>query len=103
MSETPDDKSVAPTDQSSSGAHIEEALIKAREDIASLKDLLNTAEAAKATIQEHLIRSTTILAEIQARDRELTALATQSLVAKTQITDAQAVIVTKSDHIQNAQ
>ena len=102
MPETPDDKS-QPINEGLSVSEISEALASARADIVALKDLLSAAEAAKATILEHLVLSTRTLADIQVRDRELATAATQSLAARTQITDAQAVIATKSDHIQNAQ
>lgn len=43
------------------------------------------------------------LVEAQSKLSEIQAIATQAVAAKTQITDSQAVVATKSDHIQKAQ
>lgn len=44
-----------------------------------------------------------ILIDTQAKSTEIASVATQALAAKTQIIDLQAIIATKSDHIQKAQ
>jgi hypothetical protein len=104
MSDTPNDAidalSAKPTIRDS---HTEEAVAQFQVDLAKLHLLLTAAEADKATIQERLAQSALLVAEIQAHQRESSSVATLSLAAKTQIADTQAVIATKSDHIQQAQ
>ena len=64
--------------------------------IADLKKKLTEAEALRASFEE-------LATAAQARLSEINSAATTALAAKTQITDTQAVIATKSDHIQGAQ
>jgi hypothetical protein len=68
-----------------------------------LQQILAAAEVDRLAIQDRLTQSTALLAEIQAQQRESSSIATLSIAAKTQISDSQAVIAAKSDHIQNAQ
>lgn len=72
-------------------------------DIASIKQSSESAKAAarEASESQRLIAS--VLAEAQTKLAEITTAATQAVAAKTQIVDDQAVIATKSDHIQKAQ
>jgi hypothetical protein len=62
-----------------------------------------SAATALAAIAEAQGRGAAALADAQAKLAEITAVGTQAVAAKTAITDEQAVIATKSDHIQKAQ
>lgn len=64
--------------------------------IADLKKKLSEAEALRANLEE-------LTTAAQAKLSEINSAATTALAAKTQIADIQAVIATKSDHIQGAQ
>ena len=62
----------------------------------------STGEASEAAKSSQKLLAET-LATAQAKLVEITATATQAVAAKTKIADDQAVIATKSDHIQKAQ
>jgi hypothetical protein len=69
-------------------------------------EIIQSSEAAKSaarTAEESQKASSAAFADIQSKFSEISAISTLVLAAKTQIIDAQAVIATKSDHIQNAQ
>ena len=82
---------------------VESILKNAEAMMATLNQLSETGKSAVSTSAEAQRASAATLAEAQAKLAEITAIATQALSAKTQITDDQAVIATKSDHIQKAQ
>lgn len=88
----------------------EELLKSAQTLVAALTGFHDTAKAsalASSEATEGAKVSQKTLAEIlttaQSKMAEITATATQVVAAKTKITDDQAVIATKSDHIQKAQ
>lgn len=74
---------------------------KAAEDARQKVDEELKAAAAKASESQRLIAAA--LTDAQTKLVEITTAATQAVAAKTKITDDQAVITTKSDHIQKAQ
>ncbi len=85
------------------GPSIEEVLKNAQAGMVTIIALNETAKTAAAEAQESQRLTTTVLTDAQAKLTEITTTATQAVAAKTQIMDAQAVIATKSDHIQKAQ
>lgn len=75
-----------------------------------LDQLVANANAVITTLKEKLVeveslqsRLTEAVATAESKNAEIGAIATAALAAKTQITDDQAVIATKSSHIQDAQ
>ncbi len=72
-------------------------------EIASIKEFGETAKAAARAAVESQKLTASALADAQVKLAEITTAATQAVAAKTQIVDDQAVIATKSDHIQKAQ
>jgi hypothetical protein len=68
-----------------------------------LHALLAATEVDRATLQDRLNQSAALLAKIEAQQADTSSTAALAAAAKTQITDAQAVIATKSAHIQDAQ
>jgi hypothetical protein len=67
---------------------------------------LQFVEATKASVAEFLDTQkqlTVICTDAQAKLAEIAVVGTQAVAAKTQIGDAQAIIATKSEHIQKAQ
>lgn len=72
-------------------------------ELASIKEFGETAKAAAREAVEFQRLTASALADAQAKLAEIATAATQAVAAKTQIVDDQAVIATKSDHIQKAQ
>jgi hypothetical protein len=73
---------------------------------AILIEVRGSAETARTAVEaaaESQRQAAVVAQEAQAKAAELSVIATQAVAARTQITDAQAVVATKSDHIQNAQ
>jgi hypothetical protein len=66
-------------------------------------EFVEAAKAAATQAAESQRQFTVSLAEMQSKLEEIKAASTLVLAAKTQITDTQAVVATKSDHIQGAQ
>jgi len=62
----------------------------------------NAATAISAATEAQT-QTTAAMAEAQTKLQEISAVATQAVAARVQITDTQAVIATKSDHIEGAQ
>lgn len=77
-------------------AELEERMKAVQTALTALTVLSDSAKTAAASVSS-------ALAEAQGKQAEIAAVATQAVAAKTQITDLQAVIATKSDHIQKAQ
>jgi hypothetical protein len=75
---------------------LEERARNAQAILVTLGTLQESARASVAAISNSL-------AEAQAKQAEITTVATQAISARTQISDQQGVIATKSEHIQNAQ
>ncbi len=71
--------------------------------LAAIKAMEESAIGASTAIAELHKSATTALLDMQAKQAEVVAVATSAMAAKTQITDEQAVIATKSAHIQKAQ
>ncbi len=81
----------------------DELLQRAQAILAELNTQCEAAKVAKTTLDEAQRLATTATAEVQAKATEVGNIATLAVAAKTQITDAQAVIASKSEHIQDAQ
>lgn len=90
-----DDKTNAPS--------IEEILKEARAELASIKICGETSKAIAAEATESQKVTVAALADAKTKLDEITNAATQAVAAKTKITDDQAVIATKSAHIEDAQ
>lgn len=88
---------------SNGGLGLDEILKSAQTTLLTIKELVETAKAATTDTTESQKLIAKALDGAQAKVHEITNIATQVLAAKTQITDEQAVIATKSAHIQNAQ
>lgn len=75
--------------------------------LTGFSETAKTAAASTSEAKDASIASLKVLGEnltaAQTKLTEITAAATQVVAAKTKVTDDQAVIATKSDHIQNAQ
>lgn len=82
------------SDQEENLTHSQEQMAEAR--LVALTKKLGEAEALHASLEQ-------MITTAQAKLAEITSAATAALAAKTQITDEQAVIATKSSHIQGAQ
>ncbi len=76
---------------------------EASDALVTLNQHVEAAKAALASTTEGQAQLAAALAEAQTKLAEITNAATQGIAAKTQITDIQAVIATKSDHIEAAQ
>ena len=72
-------------------------------DIVSIKESSESAKAAAREASESQRLTASVLADAQTKLAEITTAAAQAVAAKTQIVVDQAVIATKSDHIQKAQ
>ena len=75
----------------------------AQERLATIAEFVESAKASAAATAESQAHAAAALADAQSKLTEITTAATQAVAAKTAITDDQAVIATKSDHIQKAQ
>lgn len=82
---------------------IDEIFKNAKSILKSIKKVSENVKSSAATIAESESSSKTLLAGAQAKLEEISSAVTQAMAAMTQITDHQAIIATKSDHIQNAQ
>lgn len=84
-------------------ARLEELIAAAVASHTKISELASTVEALAKSAEANSSLSATALAETQAKAMDAGTAATQAIAAKTQIVDAQAVIATKSQHIQEAQ
>ncbi len=66
-------------------------------------EIVQAATENAAVIEDVQRQVAAVLADAQSKSSDIAAVASQAAAAKTQITDSQAVIATKSDHIQKAQ
>ena len=84
-------------------AHLRE-IVKNAESLAQIQtDLVESAKNSATVVTEYQTSSATILEEFQTKLSDITNASTQAIAARTQIADEQAVIATKSAHIQQAQ
>jgi len=80
------------------------ALVAAgRQMISQLEELLETARQGAASLQEAQTTASTLLGDAQAKLSEVSTLSATAAATKTKIADDQAVIASKSEHIQSAQ
>jgi hypothetical protein len=82
---------------------VEEILQAARTGMGEIIQYRDTAKAAATSVTETQKQTATVFIDAQAKLVEISNAATQAVAAKTKIADDQAVIATKSDHIQKAQ
>jgi hypothetical protein len=87
-------------DAKASGESLQELMASARTILAAIKESADAASAASQAAADSQKQASGALTDLKATSLEITNLAAQ---AKTQITDTQSVIATKSDHIQKAQ
>ena len=93
----------APTDQTTPQGElvdVQDILTNAKLGLVNITEL---TEAAKASIEDSRKLSAEALAALQAKIAECSTTLTHVAAVKSQATDVQAVIATKSDHIQQAQ
>lgn len=83
--------------------NLEELTRQAEQALATLNQLVETAKVSAASVTESQATITAALADAQSKAGEAAEAARQSVAAKTQITDIQAVVATKSQHIEDAQ
>lgn len=86
-----------------SADELADALKAAQESLAVINQQLEAAKVAMASATELQTQMAAIHADAQAKLVEMTNAATQSVAARTTITDLQTVIAAKSDHIEGAQ
>jgi hypothetical protein len=84
-------------------AKIEDILAIAKNSMAEIAQLVENAKTAVSGSTESQKTIATLLTDAQTKLSEIAAIATQVITTKTQITNDQAVVATKSDHIQKAQ
>jgi hypothetical protein len=82
---------------------VDSLLERATQAFTALEEYVRQASAGVSTINENQVQVGAVLADAQLKLQEVSAVATQAAAAKSQVTDAQAVIATKSDHIDGAQ
>ena len=99
------DDSQTPTRPESTGVatSADELLKKAQYVMEEITQLAETVKASALAVSESQRLAATALTDIQTKVADITTVATQAVAASTQITDEQAVIATKSEHIQKAQ
>jgi hypothetical protein len=85
------------------GLTVEEIVRNPEAAMAAFTNFVELARAAALQATESQKQFAAAFTDAQAKLEEITTAATQAVAAKTQITDAQAVIATKSDHIEKAQ
>ena len=85
------------------GLTVEEISRNPEAAMAAFTRFIESTKAAVLQAEETQKQLAMALIDAQAKLAEITATATQAVAVKTQITDAQAVIATKSDHIEKAQ
>lgn len=95
----------APRDETGIGSpqDISSALAAALATLAQMEGLLASARQRVASLEEAGTAASAALEVIKSKSDEASAVATVATAAKTKIADEQAVIATKSDHIQDAQ
>jgi hypothetical protein len=85
------------------GTSAETLLLHAKTAVAEIREHVEATSVAAQAAGESQRLTTTAHVEATTKLAEMTVVATQILALKTQISDDQAVIATKSDHIQRAQ
>jgi hypothetical protein len=94
---------MAEENQSIKAPSVEEILKNAQAALVTITELTEAAKKAAGVTAESQKQIDAALADSKAKLTEIATIATQAVAAKTQIADDQAVIATKSDHIQKAQ
>jgi hypothetical protein len=103
MSENDNLQSVTPSVNTDAATSAEKLLKNAQRVMEKISQFAETAMEAALAASESQRLAATALSDAQAKVADITTVATQSVASSTQITDEQAVIATKSDHIQKAQ
>lgn len=106
MSENPISKSPPTTESINGSVHtgnIEEMLKNSENGLQTITEFASTARTAAVATQQFQELAAKAHSEAQAKLAEVTTVATQVVGVMTQISDGQAVIANKSDHIQKAQ
>lgn len=76
---------------------------KAAINLGKIRESIETAKTAAKEAADSRNAASAALAEVQAKLAEINAAGRQTIAAMTKVMDDQAVIATKSDHIENAQ
>ena len=84
-------------------SRLQEIASIAEANLATIVGLVEAAKSATATTTESQTAITTIVSDAQIRLTDIVNVSTQAAASMTQIASEQAIIATKSDHIQKAQ
>lgn len=103
MKDNDDSQPTTPLATAGSAASPDQLLAKAENLLTQITQLTESAKAAATGTSTSKQQADVALADIKTKVADIAAIATQAIAARTQITDAQAVIAAKSDHIQQAQ
>lgn len=103
MSENDNSQLATPPEATDAATGANELLTNAQRVMEKISQFTETAKTAALAASESQRLAATALSDAQTKVTDITAIATQAVAARTQITDEQAVIATKSDHIQKAQ
>lgn len=103
MSENDNSQPATPFETTDAAASADELLMNAQRVMGEITQLAETVKAAALAATESQRLTAAALSDAQTKVADITTVATQAVAASTQITDEQAVIATKSDHIQKAQ
>lgn len=91
------------TDAPAEHLGIEELLKDAQAKITVISEIVEKTKTASTDVGEAQKKMAAVLSDAQTKLADIVSAATQAVAAKTKITDEQAVIATKSDHIEKAQ
>lgn len=103
MSENDNSQSATPLETTDAATSANELLTNAQRVMEKISQFTETAKTAALAASESQRLAATALSDAQKKVADITSVATQAVAASTQIADEQAVIATKSDHIQKAQ
>ena len=103
MSEHDNSQPAIPPETTNAATSADELLMNAQHVMEKITDLAETAKATALAATESQRLIATALSDAQTKVADIITVATQAVAASAQITDEQAVLATKSDHIQKAQ
>lgn len=103
MSENDNSKPAATSETIDAAASADKMLMNAQHIMGKITQLAETAKATAQAATESQRLAAAAVSDVQKKVADITTVATQAVAASTQITDVQAIIATKSDHIQKAQ
>jgi len=89
--------------QSGHATELDAIMSSARQALDAISALAETAKSHAATLTDNQKQGTAALQTVQEKLAEITSLVAQLVAVRTQVTNDQSVIATKSEHIQGAQ